>query len=152
MNYYGQYEDLLVERLQMEGVDVSILPHTDAMNAVRPTTKAQLFVLINGGTFEDPANLAVISQLETLSAEIFIRALKRRGELGVFDLYEKISRRLLGYWLPNAQSAITFNSFGYVAGVQNNWQYALTFSFGHYKVACPDEEESAGTIKKITVT
>ncbi|MDR2448712.1 MAG: Gp37 family protein [Prevotellaceae bacterium] len=151
MNYYGQYEDLLVERLQMDGVDVSILPHIDHLNVARPTTRPQLFVLLNGGNFDEPANLSVISQLETLSGEIFIRALKRRGELGVFDLYEKISHRLLGYWLPNAQSAITFNSFGYVAGVQNNWQYALTFSFGHYKVECPDEEP-AGTIKKITVT
>jgi hypothetical protein len=151
MNYYGQYEDLLAERLQMEGVDVSILPHTDALNAVRPTTRPQLFVLINGGTFEEPTNLAVISQLETLTGEIFIRALQRRGELGVFDLYEKISRRLLGYWLPHAQSAITFNSFGYVAGLHNNWQYALTFSFGHYKVGCLDEQPT-GTIKQIKNT
>jgi hypothetical protein len=151
MNYYEQYEDLLVERLQIEGVDISVLPHTDALNMARPTTRPQMFILLNGGAFDEPANLAVISQLETLSGEIFIRALQRRSELGVFDLYEKVSRRLLGYWLPNAQSAITFNSFGYVAGVQNNWQYALTFSFGHYKVACLDDEQHlAGTIKKIT--
>ncbi|MDR3133262.1 MAG: Gp37 family protein [Prevotellaceae bacterium] len=149
MNYYGQYEDLLVERLQMEGVDIAVLPHVDAMNAVRTTTNPQLFVIINGGNFEEPENLAIIAQRETISCEIYIRALSRRGEMGIFDLYEKISRRLMGYWLPNAQSAITLNSFGYVAGVQNNWQYALTFSFGHYKVACPDEQET-GTIKKIT--
>ena len=149
MNYYGQYEDLLLERLQMEGVDVSVLPHTEALNMARPTARPQLFILLNGGNFDEPSNLAVISQLETLSGEVFIRALQRRGEWGVFDLYEKISRRLLGYWLPAAQSAITFNSFGYVAGVQNNWQYALTFSFGHYKVGCPDEGP-VGTIKKIT--
>ena len=150
MNYYGQYEDLLVERLQMDGVYVSVLPYVEALNVARPTNKPQLYVIINGGNFDEPANLGVISQLETVSCEIFIRALRRRGELGIFDLYEKISRRLLGYRLPNAQSAITFNLFGYVAGVQNNWQYALTFSFGHYKVECPDEP-SGTAIKKIAV-
>jgi hypothetical protein len=149
MNYYGQYEDLLVERLQMDGVDVSVLPHMDALNMVRPTNHPQLFVLINGGTFEEPTNLGVISQLETVNGEVFFRALKRRDELGIFDLYEKVSSRLLGYRLPNAQSAITFNAFGYVSGIQNNWQYALTFSFGHYKVERCDERP-INTIKKIT--
>ncbi|MDR3133014.1 MAG: Gp37 family protein [Prevotellaceae bacterium] len=149
MNYYGQYEDLLVERLRMDGVYTSVLPYVEALNVVRPTNKSQLFVIINGGNFEEPSNLGVISQLETVNCEVFIRALKRRGELGIFDLYEKISRRLLGYKLPHAQSAITFNSFGYVAGVQNNWQYALTFSFGHYKVESPDEQPTE-TIKQIT--
>jgi hypothetical protein len=141
MNYYGRYEDLLVERLQMEGVDVAILPHVDELNKVRPTVRPQLFIILNGGNFEEPENLAVIAQLETLSGEVFIRALNRRGEMGIFDLYEKISRRLLGYRLPNAQSVITFNSFGYVAGIQNNWQYALTFSFGHYKIECKEVPE-----------
>jgi hypothetical protein len=149
MNYYGQYENLLVERLQMEGVDVSVLPHVDDLNKARLTAKPQLFVLLNGGEFAEPTNLSVISQLETLNGSIFIRALQRRGEMGIFDLYEKISRRLLGYRLPNTQSAITFNAFIYVAGVQNNWQYALTFSFGHYKIECPDEQP-ANTIKTIT--
>jgi hypothetical protein len=151
MTYYEQYEDLLVDRLAMEGVDVSVLPHIDAVNAVRTTGKPQLFIIINGGNFEEPTNLAVISQLETVSCEVFIRALDRRGEFGIFDIYDRISRLLLGYWLPNAQSAITLNSFGYVAGVQNNWQYALTFSFGHYSIERPDQnEQSIGSIKKLT--
>lgn len=147
---YEQYEDAIVERLKMQGVDVAVLPHIDALNDARPTAKPQVFVIFHGGDFAERENLTVTSQLETLRFEVFIRAKHRRGKLGVFQVHDEVSRRLLGYKLKDAQSVITFTSFGYVAGIQNNWQYALTFSFARYRVE-DLEAEPVIPIKKITI-
>jgi hypothetical protein len=140
---YEDYEDAIVERLKRQGVSVSALPHVDVLNEPRQTTKPQLFVIYQGSDYAERENLSVVSQVETLRFEIFIKAQKRRGKLGIFDLYNGISRCLLGYKLNGARTVITFDSFGYVAGIQNNWQYALTFSFTGYIVENPEIENPA---------
>jgi hypothetical protein len=150
MSYYEKYEDALVSRLQMEGVEVSALPHVDALNVARPTTRPQLFVIINGGTFGEPEHLGAVAQLETVSGEVFVRALTRRGELGAFDLCDKAGKLLMGHRLHGAKSPITLGGLGYVNGVQNNWQYALTFSFTHYRVET-SEAEAEQLIKSVGV-
>jgi hypothetical protein len=149
MSYYEKYEDLLVSRLQMEGVEVSALPHVNALNMVRPTTRPQVFVIINGGTFGEPEHLGAVAQLEQISGEVYVRALNRRGELGTFDLCDKAGKLLMGYRLDGAKSPITLSGLGYVEGVQNNWQYALTFSFTHYRVEASEAEQEK-LIKQVT--
>lgn len=149
---YEQYEDAIVGLLAMPGVSVTVLPHEAALSEIRATARPQLYVIIHGSNFGEPESMGLTAQRETLQCEIFIRAKARRGRLGIFDLYGKISERLLGRTLPDAVTPIAFSQFGYVAGIQNNWQYALTFSFDTYVTeADPETAEQVGTIKKITV-
>lgn len=149
---YEQYEDAIVDLLKMRGVAVTVLPHEAALSELRATAQPQLYVIINGSNFGEPEDIGMTAQRETLQCEIFIRAKSRRGNLGIFGLYGEISKRLLGHKLPDAVTPIAFGQFGYVAGIQNNWQYALTFSFDTYKVeADPEGSEHVGKIKKITV-
>ncbi|MCH5305193.1 MAG: hypothetical protein J1E79_01780 [Rikenella sp.] len=149
---YEQYEDAIVGLLSIPGVSVSVLPHEAALVEMRATARPQLYVIINGSNFGEPESMGMTAQRETLQCEIFIRAKARRGRLGIFDLYGKISERLLGRKLPDAVTPIAFDQFGYVAGIQNNWQYALTFSFDTYRVeADPDAAEAVGRIKRITI-
>lgn len=149
---YEQYEDAIVGLLAMPGVSVTVLPHEAALVEMRATARPQLYVIINGSNFGEPESMGMTAQRETLQCEIFIRAKARRGRLGIFDLYGKISERLLGRKLPDAVTPIAFSQFGYVAGIQNNWQYALTFSFDTYRVeADSDETETVGRIKRITI-
>jgi hypothetical protein len=137
---YEELEDAIVERLQCQGVDVLVLPHTDVLNEARMTEKPRIFVIYQGSDFADREELAVVAQEETLRFELFFRARKRRGHLGVFDLYRHAASRLLG-WKPDSGKGdkITFGNFGYVSGIQNNWQYALTFSFDSYIVENPED-------------
>lgn len=149
---YEQYEDEIVGLLKMRGVTVTVLPHEAALSELRATAQPQLYIIINGSNFGEPEDLGMTAQRETLQCEIFIRAKSRWGHLGIFSLYGEISKRLLGRKLPDAVTPIVFGQFGYVAGIQNNWQYALTFSFDAYKVeADPEGIEPVGLIKKITV-
>ena len=149
---YERYEDELVALLQMEGVEVRPLPRVADLEAPRPTQIPQVFVLINGGQFADREELAVVAQLETVQGELFIRARNRRGPDGLFAVYEEIRRRLLGYRLRGAKTPVYFNSFGYVDGLHNSWQYALTFSFAAYCVAADRDGERPPEppIKRIT--
>jgi hypothetical protein len=137
---YEGYENAIIERIQRDGVDVSALPHVDVLNEALQTDRPQLFVIYNGSDYAEPEELALIVQAETMHFEIFICSRNRQGEAGVFDLYRHITTRLLGYKPAGARTKIAFNNFKYVSGLQNNWQYALTFSFTGYAVEQPDEE------------
>ena len=148
MSPYERYEDELVTLLQMPGVDVKPLPKIEALELPRQTEKPQIFVLVNGTEFAEREELAVVAQLGTVQCELFIRAKNRRGKLGLFDVYEAVKSRLLGHRMLGAKTPIYFNSFGYVSGLHNYWQYALTFSFAAYTVEA-DRPDSVPTIKEI---
>lgn len=146
---YEKYENEIVALLQMPGIEVKPLPKILDLETPRQTSKPQIFVLVNGGEFAEREELTVVSQLETIQCELFFRAKTRRGKLGLFDVYETAKTRLLGYRMQGAKTPIYFNSFGYVSGLHNYWQYALTFSFGAYSVEV-EKPDGIPVIKKIT--
>lgn len=146
---YERYEDEIVQLLQMQGVDVTPLPKIEALELPRQTQKPQIFVLVNGGEFAEREEMTVVAQLETVQCELFIRAKSRRGKMGLFAVYEEAKKRLLGYRPHGAKTPIYFNSFGYVSGLHNYWQYALTFSFAAYSVQA-DQPVDTPLIRKIT--
>lgn len=146
---YERYEDEIVALLQMPGVDVLPLPKIETLELPRQTQKPQIFVLVNGGEFAEREETAVVAQLETVQCELFIRAKSRRGKLGLFVVYQQAKQRLLGYRVHGAKTPIYFNSFGYVSGLHNYWQYALTFSFAAYSVQV-EEPDDIPVIRKIT--
>lgn len=138
---YERYEDEIVGLLQMSGVDVMPLPKVETLESPHQTQKPQIFVLVNGGEFGEREETTVVSQLETVQCELFFRAKNRRGKTGIFTLYETAKSRLLGYRMQGSKTPIYFNSFGYVSGAHNCWQYALTFSFAAYSVqATPPDD------------
>ena len=147
---YEDYENAIIEILQIPGCETKPLPLVSALNAPR-TGKPRIFVILNGSTFSDQENLAVVSQLETIQGEISIWAAKRRGNNAIYALIEKITEKLLGYKLPNAKDKITFTQFGYVNEQQGAWQYALQFTFTRYKVQKYHDEQPTGTITKIMI-
>lgn len=146
---YEKYENEIVALLQMDGVEVKPLPKILDLETPRQTAKPQIFVLVNGGEFAEREELAVVAQLETIQCELFFRAKNRRGKLGLFDVYETAKNRLLGHRMQGAKSPIYFNSFGYVSGLHNYWQYALTFSFGAYSIEV-EKTDDTPLIRKIT--
>lgn len=146
---YERYEDEIVALLQMQGVEVMPLPNIDVLEMPRQTAKPQIFVLVNGGEFAEREDLAVVSQLETIQCECFFRAKNRRGKSGLFGVYTEVKKRILGHRMQGAKTPIYFNSFGYVSGSHNCWQYALTFSFAAYSIET-DKPDVIPTIKKIT--
>lgn len=146
---YERYEDEIVELLQMTGVEVVPLPKIEMLELPRQTQKPQIFVLVNGGEFAEREETAIVAQLETVQCELFFRAKNRRGKLGLFSVYEEVKKRLLGHRINGAKTPIYFNSFGYVSGLHNYWQYALTFSFGTYSVQS-EHPDNTPYIKRIT--
>lgn len=147
---YEDYENTIVDWLNLPGVEVSALPTVDVLNDPRPTAKPYLYIMYNGSTFGDPENMAATTQKETLNFEAFIKAKSRRGKNGVFAVAEEAKGRLMGWRPAGAITPVVLSSFGYVSGVQNNWQYMLTFEFTRY-VTQQDFAEPTETIKQITM-
>ncbi|MDE6876484.1 MAG: Gp37 family protein, partial [Alistipes sp.] len=113
------------------------------------TQKPQIFVLVNGGEFDEREETTTIAQLETIQCELFFRAKNRRGKTGIFATYETVKKRLLGHRIKGSKTPIYFKSFGYVSGSHNCWQYALTFSFAAYSVQAVQPEDTPA-IRQIT--
>jgi hypothetical protein len=147
---YEQYEDAVVGLLNIDGADTQVLPYVEKLNEPRNTHKPRLYVLLNGGKFDEEGYLDVSAQQETINCEIFITATKRRGEMGIFVLADEVRKRLLGYRLPDAKDAITLNSFNYVNGGNNEWMYSIAFQFTRIVVAEDRGSEADGTINQIT--
>lgn len=146
---YEDYENSIIDRARIQGVDVSALPCVEALNDPRPTAKPQVFVMYNGSNFTEPENIGATVQRETLNFEIFIKSRLRRGEKGVFAVSEEIKSRIMGWKPDGAITPAALTSFGYVTGITNNWQYMLTFTFDRYAVQ-RDFSDPARLIKKIT--
>lgn len=146
---YEDYEDTIVERMKMQGVEVSALPTVDVLNDSRPAARPCLYIMYNGSAYADPENVGAVTQKETLNFEAFIKAKSRRGKTGVFAVAEEIKGRLMGWHPAGAITPVTLSSFGYVAGTQNSWQYMLSFTFDRYAVQ-RDFTEPVPPIKQIT--
>lgn len=134
LSSYERYEDEIVELLKMPGAEVMPLPKVETLELPHQTQKPQIFVLINGGEFDEREETTTIAQLETIQGELFFRAKNRRGKTGIYATYETVKKRLLGHRIKGSKTPIYFKSFGYVSGSHNCWQYALTFSFAAYSV------------------
>lgn len=149
---YENFEKAIAARLDFKGVDVSTLPLPIELNKARQTTKPQLFVIFTGADYGERENLGVMAQVETLHFEISIFARKRLAKLGIYELFETITKQLLGYKLPHARTKISFDKFGYVSETTTTWQYALLLSFTSYIVERDNvnDEPLAPLIKQIT--
>lgn len=148
---YGEYEDDIVKRLDIPGVEVKTLPDVAALNTEQATLTPVIYVILHGAVFGERKNLSAVAQQETINGQLFFRARERRGELGVFGLYEKACERLLGYRPPDAKESVTLGQFGYVTDSQNNREYFASFSFTKVRVQA-DEPENAQPIRGIKNT
>jgi len=147
MKGYGEYEELIVARLENTEWNVAPLPLTSTLNTVQP--RPLVYVIFTGSTFDDTPNLGDFAEDEALNFEVYITARTRTSKGGVFEVADEVIERLLKWQLPDATRKIKLHSFGYVDGVQNNWQYVLKFGFPRVRVMREEAEEHV-PIKKIT--
>jgi hypothetical protein len=146
---YEQYENAIVERLQMKGIVTGAFPNENNLDTAFGG-KPNVYVLLNGSTFGNPENLGGIAQMEKVHFAVVLFAFHRRGKSGMYALLEETSKRLLGYKLPGTATPITLDALGYSRDTRGVWQYELTFSFSTYSVQRDDEGETAPLIKQIT--
>ena len=132
---YEDYENAIVELLdEIADTKVSLLPYVGELNAPMSTASPTVYVMVNGSNFATDSVMSLMSMKETVNCEIYIKARTRRGNLGVFATFEAVSKKLLGHRFADSLSPVVLGQFGYVSGLQNNWSYALTFSFERMRV------------------
>ena len=151
---YENYEKMIIARLQKcPELDVQTKEiDSSGLNKQQQSSKPMVYVLYQGSTFDEPQELGMISQLETMAFDIIIFARKQRGSTGAYAAFEILTKNLLGYREKGMRSPIIFQKFGYVSETNTTWQYALQCSFTGYIVESCDEEnsEQPPLIKKIT--
>jgi len=150
MTGYLEYEQLIVARLAMEGVEVLPLPLAWKLNQPLPLNTSRVYVVFAGSTFEDTSHLGELAQDEQLVFQVIIQARTRDGDNGIFAMAEAITEKLLKWRVPDATRSITLNSFSYVDGMQNGWEYNLKFTFPRIRIK-PEPESSDLLIREITL-
>jgi len=148
---YGEYEKLIINRLKKKGIYVSPLPFIDDLNQTNPLRNPRIYVILTGSTFEDLPNLGDFTQNEQISFDVYVQARTRDGEKGVFLVIEWITEQLLKWEVPDATEKITLNSFEYVTGIQNYWQYQLKFGFPRIRIKPEIEKEEVLLTKVGTI-
>ena len=139
LSIYEKYENIIVEWLENEDWDVSVLPPLSQLN--EPQVRPRIYVIFAESSLSDRPNHEDFAQDENYTFQLSILARKRDGENGVFAVAEEILRRLLKQRLPGTDQNVTISSFGYVDGIQNGWQYNLRFSFPRVRVRYEQEDD-----------
>jgi hypothetical protein len=150
---YEKYEKMIIDRLsQCPELDVQTKEtNSSGLNTARQSSKPMIYVLYQGSAYEEPQELGVIAQTETMSFEVIIFARKQRGTTGAYAAFETITKKLLGYREKGMRTPVIFQKFGYVSETNTTYQYALQCSFTGYIVEnCDEETAEPGLIKKIT--
>ena len=149
---YENYEKMIINRLRScQGLNVlSCEIDSSALNR-KQSSNPNVYVLYQGSVYDNPDELAVIAQAETMTFEIIIFAQKQRGEKGIYAAFESITKRLLGYREKGMRTPILFQKFGYVSETNAIYQYALQCSFTGYIVECRDEDTEVPLINNINI-
>ncbi|MDR2805840.1 MAG: Gp37 family protein [Dysgonamonadaceae bacterium] len=146
---YENYEKMIIERLKCPELDVRTEELTSAELNRRRSVKPVIFVLYQGSEYEEPKELGVVAQSETMRFDVIIFSRTQRGEHGAYSAFETITQRLLGYREKGMMTPVVFQKFGYVSEMNTFFQYALQCSFTSYIVEKHNNEEPAPLIKQI---
>jgi len=104
------------------------LPDNESENQ-RNFSKANVCVICTNSDFDNPDNLNVVTQKETINIEVQIRTNSRRVEKGIFSIMKDIKSKLLGYKLGKGYTQLQLVKNGYLdTTTQNDWNYAVVFS------------------------
>jgi hypothetical protein len=148
---YENYEKVIIERLVCPELDVRTNELTAAeLNKCRQSTKPTVFVLYQGSEYDEPKELGIISQSETMRFDIVVFTRTQRGKNGAYAALEIITQRLLGYREKGMRTPVIFQKFGYVSEVNAVFQYVLQCSFTGYIVEKREKTDLPPSIKKIT--
>jgi len=104
------------------------LPDNESENQ-RNFSKANVCVICTNSDFDNPDNLNVVNQKETINIEVQIRTNSRRGEKGIFSIMRDIKSKLLGYKIGKGYTQLQLVKNGYLdTTTQNDWNYVVVFS------------------------
>jgi len=137
---YEDYEKIIINRLQ-QCPELDIITceiDSSVLNRQQQSSKPTIYVMYQGSSYDDPESLGMISQMETMTFEIIISAMKQRGKKGVYAAFETITKKLLGYREKGMRTPVIFQKFGYVSETDAVYRYVLQCSFTGYIVECRD--------------
>lgn len=149
MSYYEDIEKKICELLcpkDEEGKNINTiyeanpLPDNDS-GFSRNFDISKVYVFYTGSDFSEDETTNTVVQKETLTFECNVRAKTRHGEKGIFTILDDIRKKIQGYRFPGGTKKTIMGKSSYVdGGTQNDWNYAISFSFKRNAVDCqPDE-------------
>lgn len=132
MSRYETLEDSIVALFnvpltQQEVFDIATLPDYEV--DYKPSQpRPQVYVSYDSSDFSSPETLSKITQEEKLLIGIEIHTKARRGQRGVFAIFETICKKLLGYKLIGYDRFSLIKSGPLPGAGANHWVYYAQFT------------------------
>lgn len=104
-------------------IEVEILPESQAAYK-RALQKPKVDICYQKSTYQNPRIPHNIIQDEVMSFEIVITAKLRRGTNGIYDVFEKVRRSIIGF-TPRHCRQIYAKSFGLERYEDNLWHFSF---------------------------
>ena len=118
---YGEYESMIVERLKLPGYEVMRLPLGHFLNQAQVFNISRVYVMYSWSDFKECKEL--------IGFQIFIEALRRDGDNGVFVAILNIVEKIFN-WRPTEEiEGVSIVRIRYDDGVQNGWRYYVDVEF-----------------------
>lgn len=138
---YSSYEDAIVTILSNQSLyDCKPLPENEA-DLNRAFIKPQVYVCYSGSEYGVVENLGATVQEETVNFDVIFRVKKRRGNDGLLTILKKVGDLILGREFVGC-TKINLVKQGYVDGVQNDWNFVMSFQFITHVVENLPESET----------
>jgi hypothetical protein len=125
---YEDIEDEIKARLEDKipnDYKVITMEDTEA-EMQRPVTQPQVAVCYFQSTFEPSASTSEVSQFENVQFMLMLTARKRRGEKGIYALYEEVRKAALGWTPTGCTQGFQFSMLQFQQNEQGWYIYSLT--------------------------
>lgn len=129
-------------------LEVELLPENETAFK-RPTSKGRISICFFKAEFAKSEAIDAIAQACTNRFEIFIMAKAKRGDFGIYDLYDRCRKAIIGYE-PAAHKKFFATKMEYWLRESGLWIYRFEVGGECMLVEKPDEPEEFGNLMELT--
>jgi hypothetical protein len=125
---YEQLEDDIKDKLRADlpnTFNVIVMEDTE-LEAKRPRVKAEVAVAYYQSDYDKSKSTSLVHQDETLQLSLFFTCRTRRGETGIYALYELVRNSLLGWTPPQCMNPIQLKMMQFQNNVDGWFIYQLS--------------------------
>lgn len=127
MTNYTTLEDTIVARIASENYTAAVMPDCES-DLNRTPVKPSVYVSYASSTFASPDRTFLVTQMETITFEVVIRAMKRRGAGGIFSIIKEVGEKLQGYKALAGADRISLVNQNFIDDGSNAWNYIMAFN------------------------
>lgn len=141
--FFELLEDAFITKLEpLTGQDIEVvfMPENAAGNQPA-VTKPRVTVMYAKEAAKDNESTDRVQQESDVSVLIQVEAVKRRGDLGLYDVMDRVEKLLVGWYPPHCCKPVIVKEGGYDELKGQTWNYYQHYQTTRFVVEDTQEED-----------